>query len=78
MATPNVDKTEEVNTMKHIHADDKAKEAGNIAYWVDGGVLHSSLYWIDSLDPQAIYRKKPKEIAGKKFVEQICVNGDSC
>ena len=56
--------------MKHIHADDNAKEADNIGngvYWVDGGVLHSSLYWIDSL---ATYPKKPKEIADKKFVEQ--------
>jgi hypothetical protein len=50
--------------------EDKAKEADNISngvYWVDGGVLHSSLYWIDSL---ATYPKKPKEIADKKFVEQ--------
>jgi hypothetical protein len=50
----------------------------NGVYWVDGGVLQSSLYWIESLDPQAIYRKKPKEIADKKFVEQRGVNGDSC
>ena len=47
--------------------EDKTDNICNGVYWVDGGVLHSSLYWIDSL---ATYPKKPKEIADKKFVEQ--------
>ena len=47
--------------------EDKTDNICNGVYWVDGGVLQSSLYWIDSL---ATYPKKPKEIADKKFVEQ--------